>query len=257
VARIFDVSGEVGCLVLEDLGDRSLEGALEGAASGAEGRGLLEAAVRLAASVAVRGTPVLERSDRRDGPVLDSVRFRFEMDFFIEHYAEGLLGRRKVSNLVHGALHALADAAAASPTHVLCHRDFHSRNLMLVPTGELAMVDIQDARLGPDSYDLASLLRDAYVDIDESWVQPLVDLYGDLAEPQGASDFRRRFDIVAAQRMIKALGTFGFQVRAGNRRYSTAIPRTVHRLRALLPLRDETRPAHEALVAAGLLDLDA
>ena len=48
---------------------------------------------------------------------------------------------------------------------MLCHRDYHSRNLML-HDGRLHIIDFQDARLGPDTYDLASLLRDSYVDLD-------------------------------------------------------------------------------------------
>ena len=73
------------------------------------------------------------------------------------------------------ALHELADRAAASPRKVLCHRDFHSRNLMLPPDHSLAMVDIQDARWGPDSYDLASILRDAYIEMVISEIIPLID----------------------------------------------------------------------------------
>ncbi len=47
---------------------------------------------------------------------------------------------------------------------MLCHRDYHSRNLML-HDGSLYIIDFQDARMGPDTYDLVSLLRDSYVDL--------------------------------------------------------------------------------------------
>ena len=56
---------------------------------------------------------------------------------------------------------------AAEP-RVLCHRDYHSRNLML-RGDRLFIIDFQDARLGPDTYDLASLLRDSYVDLPGPW----------------------------------------------------------------------------------------
>ena len=58
---------------------------------------------------------------------------------------------------------AIAEELAAEP-RVLCHRDYHSRNLML-HDGSLYIIDFQDARMGPDTYDLVSLLRDSYVDI--------------------------------------------------------------------------------------------
>jgi aminoglycoside/choline kinase family phosphotransferase len=231
VAAVIDSCGETGCLVLEDLGDRSLESALPGAPE------LLDRAVLLAADVARLGTPVLARSARASGPSLDAERFRFEMDFFIEHYLQAHLGRDDPPGDLRRELHALADEAASSPNRVLCHRDFHSRNLMLLPDGSLAMVDIQDARWGPDSYDLASLLRDAYVDIEEERIEPLIGSFiSALDEPPDPSSFRRRFDTVSLQRMIKALGTFGYQTAVrGSDRYLGAIRRTTGRLRRLLP----------------------
>src|SRR5438105_1464019 len=60
----------------------------------------------------------------------------------------------------------------ASEPRVLCHRDYHSRNLML-SDGSLYIIDFQDARLGPDTYDLVSLLRDSYVDLTDREVDEL------------------------------------------------------------------------------------
>ena len=93
------------------------------------------------------------------------------MEFFLEHFADRFT-ELKIDSRLPAALTRLADRAAEAPHRVLCHRDFHSRNLMVTEDGSLAMVDIQDARWGPDSYDLASLLRDAYVDIPEHWIDP-------------------------------------------------------------------------------------
>ena len=56
---------------------------------------------------------------------------------------------------------------------MLCHRDYHSRNLML-HDGQLYIIDFQDARMGPDTYDLVSLLRDSYVDLPEQTVDELI-----------------------------------------------------------------------------------
>ena len=235
VARILETAGAVGCLVLEDLGDRTLQSAWE--ELDVAGRPFLERAVRLAADVGRLGTPALARSERSDGPALDAERFRFEMDFYLEHYVRGLLGRDRDSEGLRTALHALADRAADSPCRVLCHRDFHSRNLLLQCDGSVAMVDIQDARWGPDSYDLASLLRDAYLEFPETWIDSLVDQYVEHAETEDSGDFRRRLGIVSCQRMIKALGTFGSLRGSSNAdRYLGAVPRTIERLRRLLPL---------------------
>jgi aminoglycoside/choline kinase family phosphotransferase len=256
IAEIVDASAAVGCLLLEDLGDESLASALVAAGRDKDAaRRLLEQAVLLAAHVAGRGTPVLARSDRKSGPALDAERFRFEMDFFLEHYAGGLLGCKSPPVELREALHALADRAADTPRRVMCHRDFHSRNLMLPPAGGMAMVDIQDARWGPDTYDLASLIRDAYIDIDEAWIAPFVDLYLSALDEAPAEGFGSRLDRVSAQRMIKALGTFGYQATVRHEtRYRDAVTRSLHRLQGLLPVFAETRPLHALMTEAGLLD---
>ena len=235
--RVVETLPNVGCLVLQDLGDRTLESAYM--ESGSDSRDLLARAVRLAGRVARDGTAALLRSARSARPALDAERFRYEMDFFLEHYVGSLLGRADPPERFRSSLYRLADEAAATPHPVLCHRDFHSRNLMLDDAGELWMVDVQDARRGPDSYDLASLLRDAYAEIDDNEIEPMIDLYlGVWGEQVERAAFVERFRRVSAQRMIKALGTFGYQVGVlGRRQYLSAVPRTLDRLNLLLASR--------------------
>jgi aminoglycoside/choline kinase family phosphotransferase len=257
VARVLDVLPGAGCLVLEDLGDRTLEAEVASLDLPREldrAEKLYRRAVDLAAAVAVRGTLALRRSPRAAGPALDEARFRFEMDFFLSHYVKGLWGREEESPGLAGALARLAGAAAASP-RVFCHRDFHSRNLMVLRDGGLAMVDIQDARWGPDTYDIASLLRDAYVDLDDDLGKLLLEAYRrKLADPVEPEAFRGRFEIVSAQRMIKALGTFGYQIHVlGRTRYADGIPRTLDRLSRILPASPVAAEVGEALARHGLL----
>ena len=254
IASIEHVAPDPGCLVLEDLGDRTFEIALTGASS-SQVEDLYRRAVDFAVAIAERGTRALRRSERAAGPALDSEKFRFEMDFFVEHYVRGFRGAESIDEALVESLRQLADVAAASP-RVLCHRDYHARNLMVLRDGELAMVDIQDARWGPDTYDLASLLRDAYVDLDEELVVELCERYRTgLPDPPEPGAFRSRFGIVAAQRMIKALGTFGYQVhRLGRDRYREAIPRTVRRLSRLLPTSSVPSTLVHAMERAHLLE---
>jgi len=239
VARILEVVPRPGCLVLEDLGDRTLQAAA--VADPANTEPLLERAVALAVEIAARGTPALAQSDRAAGPALDAERFRFEMGFFARHYVEGYLGRPALAPEVLRELHDLAVLAAEAPRRVLCHRDFHSRNLLVRPGGDLVMVDIQDARWGPDCYDLASILFDAYIEIAPAVRERLVETFRvALPDAPAAGEFRGRFARVAAQRMLKALGTFGYQIAVRNKvAYRSAIPRTVARLDTLLPALDE------------------
>jgi aminoglycoside/choline kinase family phosphotransferase len=252
VATIVRAFPGAGCLVLEDLGDRTLELVID---TGAGDRDLLyRRAIDLLVRIAGPGSEALARSPRADGPALDATRFRFEMDFFVEHYAGGLAGVTVSTQLVD-ALHDLADRAARTPRRILCHRDFHARNLMVRPDGSLAMVDIQDARWGPDAYDLASLLRDAYLDVKEDRIDGWIESYRSrLPDPPEPVAFRTRFDIVAAQRMIKALGTFGYQIGTlGRARYGPAAGRTVARLAELLPSSSGTAAVAALLEEARLL----
>jgi aminoglycoside/choline kinase family phosphotransferase len=243
VARVLDVLPEAGALVLEDLGDTTFEVALE---RGESGRGptrsdLYRSALTLAAGVATRGTEALRRSDRSIAPAIDEERLIFEMNFFLEHFVGGFLAKPGAVDALRDPMFDLARTVAVHP-RVFCHRDFHCRNLMVLPDYSLAMVDIQDARWGPDTYDVASLVRDAYVELGDAEVAEFLEVYRlQLDHPPDAGPFGRRFRLVAAQRMIKALGTFGYQVtRLGRDRYREAIPRTVERLARVLPADPQT-----------------
>jgi aminoglycoside/choline kinase family phosphotransferase len=238
VPEILKVDANAGCLLLEDLGGTTLEAALQDPATDSRrATGLLQQAVQLAAEVGLKGSPLLRSSARAAEPALDAERFRYEMDFFLTHYAGDLLGQAEHSDGLRPHLHALAERAATCSRQVMCHRDFHSRNLVVLAGGGLGMVDIQDARWGPDCYDLASVLFDAYIDIDEKTFEPLIRHF--LATATHIDDraaFRERLLIVATQRVIKALGTFGYQIAILKRsQYRSAIPRPLHRLQQLLP----------------------
>ncbi|HZN54315.1 MAG TPA: phosphotransferase [Candidatus Polarisedimenticolaceae bacterium] len=256
VARVLDVLPDAGAIVLEDLGDTTLEVAVarDGSERRADRGALYRDAVRLAVAIGARGTAALSASERGSGPALDEERFRFEMDFFLRHYVTDYLGRKDDRPGLRDALYGLARDAAAHP-RVLCHRDYHSRNIMVRSDGSLAMVDIQDARWGPDTYDLASLLRDAYVDLDEREADDLFGLYWTLLP--GRPDrraMRFRFELTSAQRMIKALGTFGYQVAGlGRSRYREALDRTAERLTRILPAQRSTLALFRELDGARIL----
>ena len=169
-------------------------------------------------------------------------KLTWELDFFVRHFLEGLPGRHLTPARARRAADewpAIASELAAEP-RVLCHRDYHSRNLML-HDGRLHIIDFQDARLGPDTYDLASLLRDSYVDIERARARRAHRLLSRAERarahrrPATAAEFRRRFDLMALQRNLKALGTFGYQTTArGNPVYIQYMPRTLRYARSTL-----------------------
>lgn len=108
----------------------------------------------------------------------------------------------------------LAEQALAQP-QVLVHRDYHSRNLMLLADESvLGVIDFQDAVIGAISYDVVSLLRDAYVQWPAAQVQGWIKTYWQRAQLKGLmvevslAQFERWFDAMAAQRHLKVLGIF-------------------------------------------------
>jgi aminoglycoside/choline kinase family phosphotransferase len=224
-------------MALEDLGDVTLQ-AHVGAASPAEHEALYRQAVTFINTLQRRGRELASPSYVPYRVCFDVEKLTWELQFFTRHFLEAYRG----AALTDATRRALAEEYAAiagelaSEPPVLCHRDYHSRNLML-HQGSLHIIDFQDARMGPDTYDLASLLRDSYVDFSEQQVDALIAFFlaqrGDSKEND--QDYRRRFDLMALQRNLKALGTFGFQTtNRGNTVYIQYIPRTLNYARANL-----------------------
>jgi aminoglycoside/choline kinase family phosphotransferase len=236
VPRVVAHADDLGIMALEDLGDVTLQAHL-GAASPAEHAALYRQAVSFIEVIQRRGRELASPAYVPYGIAFDVEKLTWELQFFTKHFLEAYRG----AALTPAARAALAEeydgivSELAAEPRVLCHRDYHSRNLML-HEGSLYIIDFQDARMGPDTYDLASLLRDSYVDFTEEQVEELIAFF--LALRGGtvaAAEFRRRFDVMALQRNLKALGTFGFQTASrGNPVYIQYIPRTLTYARANL-----------------------
>jgi aminoglycoside/choline kinase family phosphotransferase len=235
VPQIFSHSSALGIMCLQDLGDVTLQAHL-GTASSAEHAALYRQAVTLIATMQKRGAELASPAYTPYGIAFDVEKLMWELQFFLKHFLEAYRG----STLTPAAREALLDECRAIATElageprVLCHRDYHSRNLML-HDGQLHVIDFQDARLGPDTYDLVSLLRDSYVDFDEQQIEELIAFFLALRGITDEAEYRRRFDLMALQRNLKALGTFGFQTTArGNTVYIQYMPRTLSYARSNL-----------------------
>jgi len=219
----------LGILALEDLGDVTLQSHL-GAGSLTEHEALYRQAVAFIGVLQKRGQELLTASDGLSQLVFDVEKLTWEMDFFVKHFVEGYRGVVLSASEKAALSREWADLVEelAGEPRVLCHRDYHSRNLM-VHGGQLYVIDFQDARMGPDTYDLVSLLRDSYVDMPERTLEELIAYFLALGGRAGdRAEFRRRFDLMALQRNLKALGTFGYQTTARqNTVYIQYIPRTL------------------------------
>ncbi len=237
VPRILGHDNELGVVVLEDLGDLTLQAHLQSASS-SDRAALYREAIEIIEVLQRRGRELQSPALLPYQLAFDVEKLMFELRFFVSHFLEAHRGAEISDEARHDLEREFTTIAEelAAESRVLCHRDYHSRNLML-HEGHLYVIDFQDARMGPDTYDLVSLLRDAYVDFTSEQVDELVATFLTVthASRAAAGDFQRRFDLMAVQRMLKALGTFGFQATSrGNASYLESVPRTLTALHATL-----------------------
>ncbi|HUP44959.1 MAG TPA: phosphotransferase [Thermoanaerobaculia bacterium] len=201
-----------------DVGDRSLFDLLHD--DPVEGVRLYRAAIDLL--VAFQRAP-----GREINPPFTSGFFLAELDMTREYYVEKLMGvRAAVADRLEPVFRRLADNVSQHP-YILCHRDFHGQNIH-IQNATLYLLDYQDLRLGPDTYDLASLLRDRGVArlIGADTELELIEYY---AARSGRTDgLRRRYFETLLQRSIKILGTFARQpIARGRLHYLEFIPPTL------------------------------
>ncbi len=248
VPAVHRVDLDAGLLLLEDLGDVTLEAAVTGGDARTRER-LYGEAVDLLADIHARAE-ARPGGSVAFGRAFDFDLLRWEWDHYIEY---GLLARtgRHPSPVQAALLASEGDRICrtlAGLPRGFTHRDYQSRNLMVTPRG-LVVLDFQDALLGPRPYDLVALLRDSYVELPEPLVDSLVARYLDRLGVRTAPEaFRRAFDLMAVQRKLKDGGRFEYIHRVkGNPSFLPHVPASLrHAARALARL-PEHRPLLDLL----------
>lgn len=152
----------------------------------------------------------------------------------------------------------ILDSNLAQPP-VFVHRDYHSRNLMLIENGQNpGVIDFQDAVYGPLTYDLVSLYRDAYIAWEEAQELDFVIRYWEAARAAGLpvrsdfDDFYRDYEWMGAQRQIKVLGIFArLYHRDGKDGYLKDMPRVMAYLRRTCERYPELKPLRQLLDRLG------
>ena len=224
-----------GFLLLEDYGDQVLLNQLN-----ANAPDIVQGSLFYPKAIQSLINIQLAREDQRYPlPQYDAELLNREMALF----KDWLLGRKlKLSlntneeQIIADFFTLLSDSALSQP-QVPVHRDYHSRNLMILPDDGLGILDFQDAVTGPITYDLVSLLRDCYIvwptDNVYAWCQhyfQLAQQTGVLSEPLTTDfeQFIKWFDLMGMQRHLKAAGIFArLSLRDGKHGYLDDIPRTL------------------------------
>ena len=208
VPKIYAEDLEHGVVLLEDLGDLTLHEQLA-RAEAADKTELYGRAVDLLARLhtACEHLPNQSIVARRrfDRSLLD-----WELDHFRQWGLEALFGKLGpgATAVLDRAFTAIADRIEAMP-YGFVHRDYQSKNLMLRPDGTLALIDFQDALIGPRVYDLVALLCDSYVALDLDLQESMIDRYAALRriEPRVLHE---EFWWVTLHRKLKDAGRFIF-----------------------------------------------
>ena len=167
-------------------------------------------------------------------PSYDDALLRREMGLFSEWFLPyiGVTMTPDLQTLWQDLQSDIIQQVIAQP-QVVVHRDFHSRNLMVLNhSDELGVIDFQDAVIGAYTYDLASLLRDAYINYDETWVNTHLAHYHQLAQiDKSLAEFTVDFNIMSMQRHLKVLGIFvRLFERDGKDRYLVNLPKVFNDL---------------------------
>lgn len=241
VPRVYAVNYQHGYMLQEDLGDQLYLETLRADTAAA----LYSAAEDALLAMQTIQPPAGLFTD------YDCAGLHREMALFPQWFAGELLGISLASDEQRSldALFAtLIDNALQQP-QVVVHRDFHARNLLVLPGGGVGVVDYQDAVVGAITYDLVSLLKDCYIRWPPAMVRQRALHYRDRLVGAGLmasvddQTFLRWFDLMGLQRHIKVLGIFArLSLRDGKHRYLDDLPLVI---RYTLEAADNYAPTRE------------
>lgn len=231
VPLILEENQEKGFLLLSDLGSKTYLSVLSPSNAKALYRDASQALVKMQLA-------------SREGvlPPYDDATLQRELDLFDEWYLKRH-HQYTLSDDERNQLHTIFQLIKENnlaQSQVYVHRDFHSRNLMHCSSNNPGVLDFQDALYGPITYDIVSLLRDAYIEWTEEEVLDFLIEYWDLARaaglkvPSDFADFYRDFEWMGLQRHLKVLGIFArLYHRDGKANYLNDIPLVLKYTRAV------------------------
>lgn len=202
VPEIFALNIEEGFYCLEDFGNDQFADALNA-------KSMQTLYIRALSLV-----PKIQKCTRINEqalPPFDDKLLERELELFTHWLIEVHLGLSLSSDektLIDNTYRYISNVFKGQP-QVGMHRDFHCRNLMILPNKSLGIIDFQDAVIGPITYDAVSLLRDCYQQWNDAQILPiLIDFHSTYFSEYSWNEFKVWFDLTGLQRHIKASGIF-------------------------------------------------
>lgn len=249
VPKVFHFDNQKGLFLLEDLGDMTLERRFWEFQNQESILPFYEKTL----NQLIKIHSLSFQNDKEDSCTAYSAefsveKFMWELNYTKKHLLKELLKCEVDDKRLEACFVSIAEKLHKSP-QVICHRDFHSRNVML-RYDKVVIIDFQDARLGPPTYDLVSLFYDSYVELNPSSVNYLMNYYiknfphySNLE--LSSEEFKTFFEIQSIQRCFKACGSFAsFKNTRDDNRYLNYIPTTLNRVASLL----ESYPEYQCLL---------
>ena len=266
VPKVAGLSPDEGLVLLEDLGDLTLERKFWENQSHQTATPFYRQAIDELVKMHYPAT-----ADRNDCTAFkmefDVEKLLWEMNYGRDHLLVNLCGA-KLTDLERKELATIFTKICTTlheEPKFIAHRDYHSRNVM-IKHGKCRIIDFQDARLGAVQYDLVSLLRDSYVNMDELMARELIGYYldrrreyskstGGALEDPSIERFMRIYEVQTVQRCFKACGSFAsFKNLRNDTRYLKYLAPTLQTIKKSLSSFDEYRPFLNILNDNGIFD---
>lgn len=260
VPEIKKVGAEHGLLLLEDLGDLTLERKFWESSQQETSWDFYKKSLDEIIKIHTLATESTNKTTAKE-IMFDVAKFSWELNYAREHLIEGVLKYSLKENQkteLNSIFLDISERLHKQPK-VICHRDYHSRNLM-IKLDQVFVIDFQDARLGPIQYDLVSLLKDSYVDINDEYADKMLKYY--LAQTQflqkqntSSDEFNLIYELQSIQRCFKACGSFAsFMNTRSDKRYLKYLSPTLKRVAKSLSHFSEYKTLMDVLIDSGAFE---
>lgn len=260
VPQVLAMDPEQGLVLLEDLGDLTLERKFWESQSPEAATEFYQMAID--EIVKIHHPATLDKSNCTAFKIkFDTEKFLWEMNYGKDNLLAGVLHFPFTEALQKELSAVFLDICSRldqEPKRI-AHRDYHSRNLM-IKLDQMTVIDFQDARLGPIQYDLVSLMRDSYVDMNDSMAKSLIDDYLTKSKSYLPQDFSREhfdriYELQSIQRCFKACGSFAsFYHLRQDKRYLKYLPGTLRRVMKAIAEFPEYKVFANVLIDSGALE---
>jgi aminoglycoside/choline kinase family phosphotransferase len=260
VPEVIALAPELGVILLEDLGDLTLERKFWESSQQEASWPFYQKALDEIIKIHTTATKLNSQTTAKDIQ-FDTAKFLWEMNYAKEHLIEGVLKVQLTENQKTDLQKIFTDFCEKlhHEPKVICHRDYHSRNLML-KLNKMYVIDFQDARMGPIQYDLVSLIKDSYVDISDKYAEQMLNYYFDhttfLQDQNKSHDqFFYMYELQSVQRCFKACGSFAsFMNMRQDRRYLKYLTPTLKKVMRSLAHFPEYKLLLNILIDAGAFE---